>query len=286
MLEVLDFGRTSGLLTLIWIHSFGSFWWRDVFSFINDYRSITRCVIGSGDTVLFWKDSWHEDGLLCNQFPRLFSFALDEDVTVADLANSHDLSSKFVLPLSAQAFQELAQIQSYMQGLGADPNALDTRIFPWGSTAYTSAKFYNFIFDQAPRDLTLQSIWKSKCLPKVRVFTWLLLKDRLNTKDPMHRKNWKLDDGPACVLCAIQAPETRDHLFFQCSFAVSCWDFIKIQWDCSLPISQRFTLACRLFDGPCFMEITTCAAWSIWKERNDYIFKKQTPYFGRWKDRF
>jgi hypothetical protein len=34
----------------------GSFWWRDVFSLIDIYMSITLCKIGGGGTVLFWKD--------------------------------------------------------------------------------------------------------------------------------------------------------------------------------------------------------------------------------------
>jgi hypothetical protein len=73
----------------------GSFWWRDVFSFIHDYRSITKCVIGSDATVLFWKDSWHDNGLLRDQFPCLFSFARDEDVTVAGIAHSPDIIHQF-----------------------------------------------------------------------------------------------------------------------------------------------------------------------------------------------
>jgi hypothetical protein len=41
---------------------------------------------------------------MCDQFPRLFSFALEEDTSVADLAITTDLSSLFALPLSVQAF--------------------------------------------------------------------------------------------------------------------------------------------------------------------------------------
>jgi hypothetical protein len=216
----------------------------------------------------------------------LYSFALDEDVTVADMARAPDLSLMFVLPLSAQAFQELSQIHMYLQGLVSGPNDKDTRVFPWGNSTYTSAKFYNFIFAQAPTDHALPSIWKSKCLPKLRVFAWLLMKDRLNTKDLIIRKSWKLDDGPSCVLCTNQMLETRDHLFFECPFAVACWEFTGIRWDSSELISPRFALARDSFIGPCFMEIAICDAWNIWKERNDLIFKQQNPSLRRWKVRF
>jgi hypothetical protein len=177
--------------------------------------------------------SRHENGLLCDQFPRLFLFAIDEDATVADFGTTLDLISKFRLPLSVQAFEELQQIQLFLDGLVLDPAAADSRVFPWGNSIYTSAKYYNFVFDQVPKNPTMQSIWKSKSLPKLRVFTWLLSKDRLNTKDLMLRKHWTIDDGPTCVLCSRPDVETRDHLFFQCSFAASCWNCIGISWDCT-----------------------------------------------------
>jgi hypothetical protein len=71
----------------------GSFWCRDEFSLVDTYRSICSCNIGSGETVLFWKDFWHGNELLCNQFPRLYSFGLNLDDTVADIAMSTDIFS-------------------------------------------------------------------------------------------------------------------------------------------------------------------------------------------------
>jgi hypothetical protein len=55
----------------------GSFWWRDVFSLVEIYR-------GDGRSTLFWKDFWQSKGLLSDRFPRLFSYTLNEDITVAD----------------------------------------------------------------------------------------------------------------------------------------------------------------------------------------------------------
>jgi hypothetical protein len=51
----------------------GSFWWHDVFNLVDTYRSITLSKIGDAMSTLFWKDFWHFDKLLCEQFPRLFS---------------------------------------------------------------------------------------------------------------------------------------------------------------------------------------------------------------------
>jgi hypothetical protein len=177
----------------------GSFWWRDVFSLIDTYRSITSCKIGDGQSVLFWKDFWRGDELVCNKFSRLHSYALNEDMTVAQIAATEDLFSALALPISSQAFEELNEVQLIVNDLNVEHAVTDTWIFPRGNNSYTSAKFYKFIFGALPEDPALKAIWKSKCLPKLRVFAWLLLMDRLNTKELMQRKNWQIEGGGSFV---------------------------------------------------------------------------------------
>jgi hypothetical protein len=77
--------------------------------------------------------------------------------------------------------------------------------------------------------------------------------------------------------------ETREHLFFECQFAILCWEVIGIHWDISQPISRRILLAKQNFMGPCFMEVVACAAWNVWKIRNNLIFQNQAASFGRWR---
>jgi hypothetical protein len=71
-----------------------------------------------------------------------------------------------------------------------------------------------FLFGQVTVHEALNAIWSSKALPKLKVFLWLLMHDRLNTHDIMLRKNWKVDSGLECVLCNATNVETRNHLFF------------------------------------------------------------------------
>jgi hypothetical protein len=85
----------------------GSFWWKDIFSFVDDYRAVTQCVIGNGSSVLFWKDFWSDGTLLCEKFPRLFSFAISEDTSVAAMYGTENILSHFMLPISVEAYQEL-----------------------------------------------------------------------------------------------------------------------------------------------------------------------------------
>jgi hypothetical protein len=233
--------------------------------------------------VFFWKDFWTDGVALCDRFPRLFSFSLNSDYTVAELALSPDLGSCFALPLSLEAHIELGQVQQLLAEVDISENSVDTRSFVWGTDQYTSAKFYHFLFAAVPTDMAIRAIWKSKSLPKLKVFIWLLFRDRLNTYDVMLRRHWHLESGSACVLCDTSSLESRDHLFFDCTYAKDCWDTCQVVWDTSLPISDRFISARASFAGSCFMELFSCVTWNIWKERNDFIFKHKPPSLARWK---
>jgi hypothetical protein len=76
-----------------------------------------------------------------------------------------------------------------------DADSKDQRIFPWGSGSYAPSKFYKFYFAILPSDNTCKAISKSRMLPKLKVFCWLLFHDRLNTLDIMDRKQWNVENG-------------------------------------------------------------------------------------------
>ena len=130
-------------------------------------------------------------------------------------------------------------------------------------------------------------IWESRCCNKLRVFTWLLLMDRLNTRNLLKRKKFKIEgNNYNCVLCTSQREETAMHLFFTCPFAIRCWQTIGIQWQYGTPFFQMLEIAKHNFNGTFFMEIFTIAAWQIWKQRNGLIFENCSVSFGRWKSNF
>jgi hypothetical protein len=133
----------------------GSFWWRDVFSLNNIYRGITSAHIGDGTSVLFWKDFWLSGSLLSDQFPRLFSYSLNEDISIAAFAQSENHLDLFALPLSVQAFDELTTLQAITLDIQIIQNTPDTRSFCWGNSQYSSAQYYKFIYSQKKKILQI-----------------------------------------------------------------------------------------------------------------------------------
>jgi hypothetical protein len=199
----------------------GSFWWKDVAKLMDIFRGITECTIRAGDTILLWKDPWCTP-LLCESSARLFSYATNVDVSVADFVDEQNLDSHFQFPLSVEAHEELIQLQQQINMDSLDSSTPDGWELVWGASAYKPKDFYKFCFKEIETPGCLQKIWNSKCMMKHKVFAWLMLVDRLNTRNMLRRRNYDIASVYTCLLCDSEQDETRNHLFFGCAFSSSC----------------------------------------------------------------
>ena len=139
------------------------------------------------------------------------------------------------------------------------------------------------MFKGLPAEVVLTKFWKSRCMPKLKVFCWLLVNNRLNTKDLMLRKHWQVEDGPHCVLCNQNILEDVDHLFFSSSFAMECWLKLGFSWALLRNRRDRIAEVTASANQPHFEIAFACAAWNIWKSRNDFIFNGVQPSFEGWR---
>lgn len=171
----------------------GSFWWREIIQLMPIYRGVSSVSIGNGETSLFWKDLWCGQ-VLAEKYPRAYSFATNEDISVCDFLLTNSLSDIFYLPLSAQAHQQVAQLQTVTAASHIDMANDDAWSYSWGSR-YTSSRFYQFCFREVVVHDSYKWIWKSKCTMKLKMFAWLLLSDRLNTKNMLRRRHFVVGDG-------------------------------------------------------------------------------------------
>jgi hypothetical protein len=75
-----------------------------------------------------------------------------------------------MIRLSVEAFQELQVVSTTLLNNPIEANTTDQRIFSWGSGTYAPTKFYKFCFAIMCSDDTCKAIWKSRMLPKLKVF--------------------------------------------------------------------------------------------------------------------
>lgn len=122
---------------------------------------------------------------------------------------------------------------------------------------------------------------------KIKVFAWLLLFDRLNTRDMLVRRQWRsLQEDNTCPLCHAQAWEHRDHLFFTCLFSTRVWNYLQIEWTANLSVKDCLLAAKRSFRHPFFFEVVYLAAWNVWLIRNGKILRNERPTFAAWRCKF
>jgi hypothetical protein len=123
----------------------GSFWWRDVMKQVDNFQGVSAVKLGRGDTFLFWTENWSLQGSIRPmklRFPRLFSYVLNENLSAVEVY-SNELMNLFYRPISAQAYQELQELQMIMS---ANPlsDQKDVWSYAWGEK-YTSVQFYKHI---------------------------------------------------------------------------------------------------------------------------------------------
>jgi hypothetical protein len=159
----------------------------------------------------------------------------------------------------------------------------DSWIFSENKGGYTSVAYYKLMFDGMNAFPIFKKLWKSRCLHKHKVFVWLFLVDRVNTRDMIDRRHWHLDSGLNCVMCNQSQRETREHLFFNCAFAAKIWNRLGISWSLDQGMTIMFQRAKLSFKEPLFFEIATCALWGIWKQRNGKIFEGLQQSYQAWR---
>lgn len=200
---------------------------------MDKYKGIALVAVADGSMVLFWKDLWNR--LVPSQaYPELFSFAKDQVITYQAALDKPQFIQNFNLPLTTQAHAQLINLQQHINSMHSEGDS-DKWSYIRGNALFSTSKFYKALIGQRVTHPAYRWIWKSKCRLKHKVFCWLLLKDRLSTRDILRRKHMELDSD-TCELCILQHLEIMAHLFFRCNFAKACWNSIGVTFISTGPI--------------------------------------------------
>jgi hypothetical protein len=181
----------------------GSFWWKGILKIQGSYKELAWVEIGDGETTLLWHDNW--DGLCKSaSFPELWSFASIKDITIqqARLVTPNEM---FHTPLSIEAFDQLHALQDILTNLPLHDQR-DKWLCNASSSLFSSQKAYSHMAGNQSTYPIFSWLWKSKCQPKHKVFFWLLLKDRLNTRSFLRQRSMPLDSF-TCDNCILQLKE-------------------------------------------------------------------------------
>jgi hypothetical protein len=255
----------------------GSFWWKDILKIQGAFKDLARVEIEDGKTTLLWHDNW--DGLCKSaRFSELWSFASFKDVNIhqARLALPNEM---FHTPLSAEAFDQLLALQDILANIQLHDHN-DKWLCNASSSLFSSQKAYSHMTGNQLTHPIFSWLWKSKCQPKHKVFFWLLLKDRLNTRSFLRQRSMPLD--------SFTRDNRRDGYpsFFRCNFARRCWLLLDIRPPRTTDLLHTLLRIRRRWHVPWRLESIIIMTWCIWKSRNNWIFNETQPTINECKEMF
>jgi hypothetical protein len=134
-------------------------------------------------------------------YPHLHSFAIIQEIKLLEVLNEESFQNLFHLPLSEEAFSQFSKLELFLQTLNITNNT-DTWSYIWGSKEYSSKKAYKHFTGSSVVHPVYSWIWASSSQAKHKVFYWLLIKNRLNTRVLLRRKNMYLESY-VCELCIL-----------------------------------------------------------------------------------
>ena len=135
---------------------------------------------------------------------------------------------------------------------------------------FSSAKTWEQIRERKPIVFWSKSVWFAQEVPRFSFIVWLAVKNRLATGDRM--RVWGLQQG--CMLCG-ELDETRDHVFFACTYSFTIWDKLANRlsgsrtdpdWTITLQFVSENNL--QVMDKILLKMVFQTTIYHIWRERN------------------
>jgi hypothetical protein len=144
-----------------------------------------------GNSILLWQDNWSNIPLKL-KWPHLFSFAKNESISLKEALASPHIPELFHIPISEEALVQLNLFQALLQDLL--PDAENDSWTMLGNSSLQVSKFYKRLMGDVRVMPALDWMWKGCCQQRHKVFFWLLIHNRLNTRALLQRKNFMLTD--------------------------------------------------------------------------------------------
>lgn len=254
----------------------GSWIWRRLMKLRELARPHLFCKINSGSSALFWHDDWTNLGPLIDltgaNGPRVTG--IDKMATVSQVCLNGSWS------LSPGRHPILRLLRDCLPPEIPSSLNQDSDVFFWRNSPntppgeFSSSETWNSIHPPSPEIPWTQSVWFKDRIPKHAFILWIVMKDRLITRDRL--RSWGLNVPSNCLLCD-SSPETKIHLFTECAYSLEVWDSFFNHQDLPLPNSlDEIVLWCKSpttnvkVNTICLL-LVQAIVYCLWRERNSRI---------------
>ena len=142
---------------------------------------------------------------------------------MAEAFASSTLQLSFKRQLTGVCLEEWHALQCRFQHFTLSDRLEDRLIWRWSKDDnFTVHSFYQWLEYGGIPNKEYNSIWKSHIPLKIKIFLWLVRRDKILTKINLVAKGWQGDIS--CVFCG--QPGDTEHLFIHCSYIRLIWHWI------------------------------------------------------------
>jgi hypothetical protein len=156
------------------------------------------------------------------QFPTLFDLAYDKDISVNKVLESNFDALSFrrrIIGNLRVLFEDLMNCRNHFSLSDQDDRivwGLDKKGFSVNSL------YKKKVMDQV--SVPYKFLWKSKLPQKIKIFIWLVVRNKILTKDNLKKRNRK--GSQECCFCG--GDESINHLFFHYPITRYVWRVIQV----------------------------------------------------------
>jgi len=212
--------------------------WRKILNLRSLAKQFLKFKIGDGSNIFLWHDYWHPTGRLIDTFG--YRIVYDAGPSIGPMLSSIIKNRDWFWPLARS--EAIVDIQSWL--LEIDLGEVDQPVWDTKSGVFSSAETWERLRVKKPEVFWHGIVWFSAAIPRHAFILWLAFHDALSTKEKLC--GWGYSGDSLCLFCHA-SQESRDHLFFECSFSKRIWRFLMAE--------------CRMIDIP--MSWDSIVQWSL-----------------------
>lgn len=143
-----------------------------------------------------------------------------------------------------------------------------------GNGTFSASEIWKALHPYPTEVFWHEVVWFAGRVPKHAFVTWVAARDRMVTRDKL--MGWGLTVPANCVLCTGH-DESRQHLFFDCSYSAHVWSYFMSRLQVAPP--QGFEAMLSWLKAPSRDKnvvlivrfIFQAVLYLIWKERNQRV---------------
>lgn len=239
-----------------------------------------KWLIGNGESILFWLDSWHEDGMMTTLFPKLFQLSTLKNASLSNFVKiiSSREGTKYTLwnrSLRHWEKDEVAKLLAIVNKVILN-NFKDQLIWKPSGKPFKVSDCYSLLMEnQGTKEKVYRLLWSMKAPPKVLIFLWLMSNKALPTSQLIKNRLNRFQYSDVCVWCK-NSEDNQDHILWHCEPAKWGWSFVESWWEVKV-FETNLWSSMSFFKSPsvrmAWGAVLAATLWTIWLFRNQCVFE-------------